>query len=101
MNRLSAFSRCAKPGSICRHSAAAMIRGTTSNGQARSIPWPSSYTVKVMPMARTSRSASSWRRHQPDAAEFRELLHQRLGRRPGGMLFSSTSSFQALELVAR
>ena len=61
MNRLSAVRRCTSPASTVRHSAASMTRGMTSNGQARSMPRPSAYTVKVMPIVRMSRSAWSWR----------------------------------------
>jgi len=37
MNRFSARTRCARPASMRRHSLAAITRGSTSSGHARSM----------------------------------------------------------------
>ena len=44
---------------VPKSSSAPITRGTMSNGQARSIPRPSEYTVNVMPMPTMSSSARS------------------------------------------
>src|SRR4029078_1211786 len=57
MKHFRADSRCFNARSILVHSEASITRGTMSIGQARSVPWPSWYTVNVMPSARLSTSA--------------------------------------------
>jgi len=74
MKRLSAVTRCTRPCSIRRHSAAGMMRGIRSKGISRSVPAPSSsfapYTAKVMPTRRKITSAS-WRRERIISAGWR------------------------------
>ena len=49
--------RCFKPHSMVVHSDAATIRGTKSNGKMRSVPALSPYTLNVIPMFISARSA--------------------------------------------
>ncbi len=76
MNRLRALSRWTSPASISCHSSEGMTRGMMSKGQGRSVtPVAPSYTVKVTPMARISRSAASWRSARasgPRSAKWRQ-----------------------------
>ncbi len=83
MKGLRARSRCTSPASRPFHSSASMMRGITSKGQARSMPRPSEYTVKVMPMARMSRSARSWRACSSEVPSGAEVADELGGGRAG------------------
>ena len=60
-----------------RHSSAAMTRGITSKGQARSMLPASEYTVNVMPMEAMASSAASWRSSSSSPSSV-EVVHDAL-----------------------